>query len=135
MQPLTHPSRDNYTWFQSKFGADSITLQYREISQHCVPRPLVTGGDCDIYIGVFGWMNTSFTIMAAADEGFRSPVTLIDQNPQSGFVGAAAYTYYSYAVSVPPGGSGSPPVNIKFTLTPTGKPLYYLCLASIDFFT
>jgi hypothetical protein len=29
--PLTHPSRGNYTWFQSKFGADSVTLQVCDI--------------------------------------------------------------------------------------------------------
>jgi hypothetical protein len=118
MYPLTHPSRDNFTWFQSKFGADSITLQYGDMSKHCVPRPAVVGGDCDIFIGVYGWMNTSFTVMATVDEGFRSPITLIDQSPQSGFVDNAGYAYYRYAISVPQ--TGSPPTDIRFSLTPTG---------------
>jgi hypothetical protein len=120
MYPVVHPTRTNFTWFQSKFGADSVTLQYGEMSKHCVPRPTVVGGDCDIYIGVYGWMNTTFTIMAAVDEGFRSPITLIDQSPQSGHVGDGAYTYYRYSISVAQGAAGTPPTDIKFTLTPTG---------------
>lgn len=127
MRPVTHPTRSNFTWFQSKYGADSLTLQYSEMAKHCVPRPTVVGGDCDIFIGVYGWMNTTFTIMATVDEGFRSPVTLIDQMPQSGHVADAAYTYYKYAISVPQGpSSGSPPTNIKFTLTPTGMTTFSL---------
>ena len=119
MYPLTHPSRSNFTWYQSKFGADTLTLQWSEISKRCVPRPTVIGGDCDIYIGVFGWQNTSFTVMANVDEGFRSPITLIDQSPQSGFVGNEEYIYYKYSISVPTGGN-SPPTDIKFTMTPIG---------------
>lgn len=117
--PITHPSRQNFTWFQSKFGADTMTLQYSEVSKHC---NLLRVGHCDIYIGVYGWMNTTFTVLATVDEGFLSPVTLIDQAPQSGFVATSDYSYYKYSISVPQGSGGEelPPVDIKFTLTPTG---------------
>ena len=75
-----------------------------------------------MYIGVFGWMNTTFTILANVDEGFRSPVLLLDQSPQTGLVDTAHYTYYKYSVSVPrSNGAVTPAVDIKFTLTPTGK--------------
>ena len=57
--------------------------------------------------------------MANVDEGFRSPITLIDQSPQSGFVGNEEYIYYKYSISVPTGGN-SPPTDIKFTMTPIG---------------
>eukprot|EP00598_Pedospumella_elongata_P002386 CAMPEP_0184975878 /NCGR_PEP_ID=MMETSP1098-20130426/6959_1 /TAXON_ID=89044 /ORGANISM="Spumella elongata, Strain CCAP 955/1" /LENGTH=2755 /DNA_ID=CAMNT_0027498653 /DNA_START=79 /DNA_END=8346 /DNA_ORIENTATION=+ len=120
MAPVRHPTRDNNTWFQSKFGADSITLQYRDTAKHCVPNPNVAGKHCDVYIGVFGWMNTTFTILANVDEGFRSPVLLLDQSPQTGLVDTAHYTYYKYSVSVPrSNGAATPAVDIKFTLTPT----------------
>jgi hypothetical protein len=121
MRPVTHPTRSNFTWFQSKYGADSITLQYTDMARHCVPRPTVTGGDCDIYIGVYGWQNTSFTVLASVDEGFRSPITLLDQAPQSGHVDNSGYMYYRYAISAPQSSSGIPPTNIRFSLTPTGR--------------
>jgi len=122
MAPVRHPSRGNNSWFQSKFGADTLTLQYRETSKHCVPNPLIVGKHCDVFIGVFGWLNTSFTILATVDEGFRSPVVLLDQAPQSGFVGGSQYAYYKYSVSVPrgSGGASTPATDIKFSLTPTG---------------
>lgn len=124
--PLTHPTRNNYTWFQSKFGADTMTLQYSELAKHC---NLARTGHCDVHIGVYGWMNTTFSVMAAVDEGFLSPMTLIDQAPQSGYVGASDYTYYRYSISVPQAAAGAeelPPVDIKFTLTPTGRRDFYL---------
>ena len=120
MAPVKHPSRTNNTWFQSKFGADSLTLQYTDTSKHCVPNPAVSGKHCDVFIGVYGWQNTTFTILANVDEGFRAPSTLLDQVPQTGYVGTSQYTYYKYAVSVPhTGGASSPALDIKFSLTPT----------------
>ena len=133
MAPVTHPTRSNYTWFQTKFGADSFTLQYSEMSRYCVPQPQLTGKHCDIYIGVLGWLNTTFTIMATADEGFLAPIRLLDQTPQSGYVANAEYTYYTYSVSVPQppsqqgGGDSMPALDIKVTLTPTSKSCHVMC--------
>ncbi len=76
--------------------------------------------------GVYGWQNSTFSILAALDEGFLAPMLLLDQAPQSGFVALGAYKYYRYHVSTG-GVQGAIPVAIKFTLTPTdgGDPDLY----------
>jgi hypothetical protein len=127
MKPITHPTRTNYTWYQTKFGADTMSLQYQDIAKHCVPVPTQVGKDCDIYIGVFGWANTSFTIVATADEGFLSPIVLSDQQPQSGAVAVSQYSYFSYKINVARGDNVIP-TDIKFTLTPLGT---VICLVVV----
>lgn len=119
LEPVTRPDQRNYTWHQSKFGADTLTLQYSDIAKHCVPDPTRAGGECDFFVGVFGWQNSTFTILAAAKEGFRSPITLLDLAPQSGAVLTGEYAYYKYLINVASGGDALP-VDVKFTLTPTG---------------
>lgn len=121
---LKHPTRSNFTWAQTLFGADSLTIQYSDIEKKCIPEPGIHGHHCDFYIGVFGWLNSTFTILVTTNDGFKSPVSLLDQQPQSGHVDLNSYIYYQYAVSVEPPGKNSktPPVSIKFVLTPTGMP-------------
>ncbi len=71
---------------------------------------------------MYGWQNSSFSIVASLDEGFVSPILLLDQAPQTGQVALGAYVYYKYYVNVePPSAHHTIPVAIKFTLTPTGE--------------
>ena len=118
LKPNYHPSETNFTWHQSQFGADTLTLQYWQIEEQggCQPDPGRVNGGCDLYIGVFGWENSSFTILASVDEGFQAPTALLDQLPQTGAVLTGQYKYYAYLVNV----KSSEPISIKFTLTPTG---------------
>ena len=74
MSPLAHPTRENFTWFHSSYGADSLTIQYEDIYRRCRPDPEVTHGSCefrlgmscvcvdvcegmDVYEGMDGWMD------------------------------------------------------------------------------
>ena len=122
MAPITHPTRSNFTWAQAMFGGDTITVQYQDITKRCTPVPS-TGKGCDFYVGVYGWKNSSYTLTAKVDDGFRTPTLLLDQHPQSGHVDLGGYQYYKYLVSVDPPGprSKAAPIDIKFVLTPTGK--------------
>lgn len=132
--PIKHPTRDNYTWYKTNIGADTITLQSSDIASHCAVSPMTNGKHCDIFIGVYGFKNSTYTVLAAVDEGFQSPITLLDQSPQSGIVATGRYVYYSYSVNIQPW-SGSPPLDIKFTLTSTGmKNSSQCCLTNISIF-
>eukprot|EP01038_Epipyxis_sp_PR26KG_P008213 gene8213-11113_t len=111
-----YPTRNNYTWFQALVGADAGTYQAPDIATKCVPNPSIAKM-CQFYIGVYGWKNTSFSILASTDEGFKSPITLIDKQPQQGHVEKGRYVYYKYKISGD--GPTKESVSIKFILTPT----------------
>lgn len=90
LSPLVHPTRFNNTWFQSQLGSDTLVLQADEISKRCIPNPRL-GKHCDLYVGVYGWRNSTFTVVAVADEGYQSAATLLEQQPQSGFAPKGTY--------------------------------------------
>jgi hypothetical protein len=115
LPPVYHPSRTNYTWSQASLGADTITLQYSDIIKGCTPNPSAQKA-CDFYISVYGWKNTSYAITASVNDGFASPVLLLDQVSQSGSVKAGQYQYYRYYVQ----SNISIPLSVKFVVTPTG---------------
>ena len=50
-----------------------MTIQAEEMKEHCMPDP-VRGVACDYYIGVLGWTNTSFSIMASLNRGWEDPM-------------------------------------------------------------
>lgn len=122
MGALTHPTRYNFTFAQTMLGSDAITLQYHDMRKHCQPEPR-TGKVCDVHIAVYGWKNSSYNLLGSVDDGFLSPVLLVDQQPSNGYVSAKTYKYFKYLVNVQPpaAGSSSIPTSIKFTLTPTGE--------------
>ena len=95
--PIIHPNPDNYTWMAANYGADTLTIQADEIKNHCIPVP-GEGIQCDFFIGVYAWRNTSYSIVARMEEGSKHPVVLTDGQPQSGSVETGFYSYYSFFI-------------------------------------
>jgi hypothetical protein len=120
MGSIHHPRIGNATWSQMSLGADTLTLQFDDIKSHCVPVPSL-GKGCDFFVGVYGWQNSSYAITVTVNDGFLSPILLMDQMPTSGHVGKGGYQYFKYFVrSTPPGPHSSIPLALQFVLTPTG---------------
>ena len=62
MAPLAHPTRENFTWFHSSYGADSLTIQYEDIHRRCHSEPGVDHRSCEFRIGMTcvcgeGWVD------------------------------------------------------------------------------
>jgi hypothetical protein len=111
--PEAHPRKENYTWASRGFGGDTLTLQAEDMRKYCTPDS-ARGVGCDIYIGVYGWTNTSFSIMASLNMGWMNPIVLFSGQPQSGHVHKGTYDYYQFTI---PGGPHPPQVRIA--LNPT----------------
>ena len=94
--PIYHPSLLNYTFASRSFGADTLTLQASELSNYCTPSETVP---CEYYIGVYGWTNTSFSILASVQNDWANPIVLTTGTPQSGSIKSHNYDYYSYYIN------------------------------------
>jgi len=106
------PNKKNFTWSQTAFGPDTLTIQSIDILQHgCNPK---LSGFCTFYLGVYGFLNSSFSMVVHTNEGFTSPLTLLEQHPQSGSVSTGEYTYYRYIIS----STNRLTTSIKLTITP-----------------
>ena len=70
LAPNRHPNRSNFTWASASYGSDFITIQAEDISKHCVPDQSKSL-PCYFYAAVFGWSNSSFSIMV--NTGTHSP--------------------------------------------------------------
>ena len=75
-------------------------------------------GNCELYIGLTGYTNTSYSVLAYMDEGFKHPTTLFDGQAQSGAVKKGDYTYYSFQISLP---DNELATAVSFTMTPTSE--------------
>ena len=95
MAPLYHPTRENFTWFHSSYGADTLTIQSEDIATKCNAK-FHSQRSCDMNIGVYGFVNTTFSLLVTMNDGFNSPIRLLDQTPQSGSVSVSQYAYYQY---------------------------------------
>jgi hypothetical protein len=117
MAPVYHPRSTNFTWMAAAYGEDTLTVQSQEFSSSCMPNP-ATGKHCDFFLGVYGFVNASYSLMVSMDTGFQNPITLIDGQPQAGSIQPGRYAYFRYRVS---GGmvDSAVPAVILFTLTPT----------------
>jgi hypothetical protein len=114
----------------SAVGQDTITLQASQLSNICVPNP-ATGKHCDFFIGVFGWRNATYSLLAAVNNGFASSTLLLDRLPQSSAVTTGTYSYYKYVVGG--GAEGalagvSLPTSISITLS-----VRRINISSVDF--
>lgn len=117
LPPKYHPTRTNYTWMSMAFGQDTLQLQASAIATQCVPNP-TTGKHCDFYIAVYGFLNSSYSLLVATDDGFADPVTLLDRQPQTGSVQKGMYKYYQFDVSGGNWASSNPlPTSITISLT------------------
>ena len=111
--PVTHPTRSNYSYAAASFGADTLTLQVSMLSPFCIP-DLSIGKACDIYIGVLGWQNSSYTLEANLNNGFESRISLMDGQPQTGAVAVGMYVYYEYQVGSASSNKNNP---LRFSLS------------------
>lgn len=107
-----HPSKNNHTWAARGFGADTLTLQASDMGKYCTPKP-ARGLGCDYFVGVYGWTNTSFSILATTRKAWSNPVLLFKGQPQSGNVEKSDYVYYKFHVP-----SDGPNATLHITLTP-----------------
>ena len=84
-------------------GIDAIYLQWRVLAE-CQAQisPDSSNGDCDIWIGVFGFTNTTYSVTATAVNG-QQRTMLLDGVPAAGIVSYKMYTYYYALVRVPYG--------------------------------
>lgn len=96
--PIYHPTRENYTFFHSSYGADVLTIQAEDIAIKCKNNFHTNIGACDMHIGVYGFINTTFSLLVTVNDGFNSPIRLFDQIPQSGSVSVSQYAYYQYTL-------------------------------------
>lgn len=96
---------------------DTLTIQSAALKEHCTPNPAL-GLGCDLGIGVYGWSNTSFSIVATLNRGWASPVDLTPGRPQAGYVSKGLYRYYSVHIPGPAAGEQQPVVRIS--LLPEG---------------
>ena len=85
-----HPTKDDYDWAGRGFGADVVTIQSGELNKKCKPQE-VDDGYCLYYVSVYGWTNTSYSVMATLSDGWQNPTTLISTSPQNGQVDDGLY--------------------------------------------
>lgn len=92
--------------FQAKFGSDSITVQASELSKRCTVNATDLL-DCDLFIAIYATVNTSYSLVATADNSFRNPIILVDGQPQSSEVLLGGFKYYDFFVSPKTGSDGT----------------------------
>lgn len=113
--PHTYPSGSNFTWMTAYWGDDTITIQSSSLKENC-GASIKHNGNCELYIAVTGYTNTSYSILAYMDEGFKHPSVLFNGQAQSGSVEKGDYTYYSFQISI---ADNAVATSITFTMTPT----------------
>eukprot|EP00457_Paulinella_chromatophora_P000073 gb/GEZN01000073.1/.p1 GENE.gb/GEZN01000073.1/~~gb/GEZN01000073.1/.p1 ORF type:complete len:2576 (+),score=267.19 gb/GEZN01000073.1/:57-7784(+) len=85
---VSHPNQTDFTWSSLLFGADSITV-VRGDPNFCA------GDNCIYYIGVYGFTNVSFTVVAT----FATITQLQNGVPQQGEVHANSFREFTFQVS------------------------------------
>jgi hypothetical protein len=100
LPPLLHPTLTNYTWMVASWGADILTIQHTDLAQYCQPVPSL-GKNCDLFIGIYAWQNTSYSLMVHMDTmgNDTHPIVLIDGQPQASFVRLGSYVYYTFYIN------------------------------------
>ena len=48
---------------------------------------------CTLYLGVYGFLNSTYSLTVSVNEGFSSPIALIDEQPQSGDANLIFYPF------------------------------------------
>ena len=82
------PTNFTHQWQRRSFGSDSLVIPYGSVGA-CEPSPATP---CDYYIGVLGWLPSSFSIMATLHSD--RPSLLVDGVPQVGHVNASVSNQY-----------------------------------------
>jgi hypothetical protein len=78
-----HPNATDYDWKKRSFGTDVIPIVYGSDPK---------GGPGVYYVSVFGFRNSSYTILAATNNDY--PALLMPGIPQSGYVLQSQNDYY-----------------------------------------
>ena len=107
----------NFSWTASDYGSDTLTIQARELNDACLHSNV---SSCDLKVRVLGLTeNSSYTIVAAMDEGFVNPTLLLEGRPQTGFVAKNQFVYYRFVI----GSNSSSRLVITESVTLTLSPL------------
>jgi len=89
----TYPTTTTYTWSRAHLGGDTISIAAEDVAGCHAPYD----GHCYYYIGVYGYANSTFTIVASYTDA--EPVQLTIGQPQAGHV--SQQTYAQFQVVVP----------------------------------
>jgi hypothetical protein len=110
LRPENLPSRSygSYIWRQATLGADELTISHND-PKFCY--------DCVYTIGVFGYRNSTFTILSSAKRD--AVVNLIQGRPQRGHVASGGSRFYSFFKS-----SSSEDMEISLTVLSGDADIY-----------
>ena len=112
--PVQFPNKTHYTWVSMGYGSDTIVLQSHDIAPHCT-EDISDINPCTIYMGVYGYNHTRFSITTSMNHGWSSPLLLTPGAPQSGHVDKGAYVYYKFNL----GSFTTDTSSLTFTLMPS----------------
>lgn len=112
------PNSVNHTAQATSQYNDSVYIQASQLSGCLAGLPDVP---CQIYVGVYGYTNASYSILAKKMCGFGCPTYLLNGVPQVASIQRGEYAYFAAFVNLP---SNTP---YSFTVTPTyGDPDVYV---------
>ena len=109
--PVRFPNRTVHTFVSMGYGADTLMLQANSLSSRC-DGIISADSPCTLFIAIYGYNHTRFSILTSLSYGWSSPTLLVDGQPQTGLVKHGEYVYYYKDVSIKDGEI------ISFTLTP-----------------
>ena len=98
------------------WGPDTLTIQGASLARYCVANETIRR-QCDVYIGIQGFYNASYSIMVSTNDGFSRPLSLLEGIPQSGFVEEHMYQYYKFQIAPFDASLDQMTSSISFTLT------------------
>ena len=98
-EEIKNPTKESYTYSAKGFGSDSLSVQANQLAEHCV-KPIEDNTPCNIYIGVYGWIDSTYTILVNLNQGWSDPIELELGTPQQGLVETGGWTYYKVEVDV-----------------------------------
>ncbi len=104
VSPGSRPNKTNCDAPKCKFanglGTDTVTFQWLEMPA-CVDA-VTSGGSCGVWVGVYGYTNASFSVVAVVGTGAWEAVELLDGVPQGGSLTRGAATFFFADVDVSP---------------------------------
>lgn len=89
------PSNMNYTKKANSIFEDRVTIEDVSHRAECSSR--LPAEPCIVFISVFGYKNSTYSILASYASSFRTPTILSQGQPQSDFVKGSSYQYYSFS--------------------------------------
>jgi len=90
------PSSSNYTQKANSIFEDTVTIADVSHRAECEIR-LHNGEPCIVFVSVFGYRNSTYSILASYANSFRTPTILSQGQPQSDIVKGSSYQYYTFS--------------------------------------